>query len=87
MYVKCPPRPAWCLAQESLPINPYWDFPGGPGVKNLLSNARDMGLIPGWGNKIPHATGQLSPRAATREKPSRRKEEPACLKEDPVCHS
>ena len=24
------------------------DFPGGPVVKNLLSNAGDMGLIPGW---------------------------------------
>ena len=29
-------------------------------VKNLLSNAGDGGLIPGWETKIPHATGQLS---------------------------
>ena len=42
------------------------DFPGDPVVKNLPSNARDS-LIPGWGTKIPHATGQLSPRAATTE--------------------
>lgn len=29
-----------------------WDFPGGPpGVKNLLSNAGDVDLIPGWGTK------------------------------------
>ena len=27
--------------------------------KNLSSNAGDVGLIPGWGTKIPHALGQL----------------------------
>ena len=43
------------------------DFPGGPVVKNLPSNAGDAGLIPGRGAKIPHATGQLSLRATTRE--------------------
>ena len=43
------------------------DFPGGPVVKNLPSNAGDEGWIPGPGTKIPHATGQLSPWAATRE--------------------
>ena len=35
------------------------DFPGGPVVKNLPSNAGDAGLIPGQGPKIPHAVGQL----------------------------
>ena len=46
-----------------------WDFPGGPVVKNLPSNAGDKGLIPGWGSKIQHAMLQLlSPSAATREK-------------------
>ena len=44
------------------------DFPGGPVVKNLPSNAADVGSIPGWGTKIPHATGQLSPCATIREK-------------------
>ena len=39
---------------------------------NLPSNAGDEGSIPGWGTKIPHASGQLSPCAreslwATRE--------------------
>ena len=33
----------------------FWDFPGGPEVKNLFSKAGDVGLIPGWGTKIPHA--------------------------------
>ena len=42
---------------------PYRDFPG-PVVKNLPSNAGDMGLILGWGTKIPHAVGQLSPCTA-----------------------
>ena len=33
------------------------DFPGDPVVKNPLSNVVDMRLIPGWGAKIPHASG------------------------------
>ena len=33
------------------------DFPSGPAVKTLPSNAKGMGLIPGWGPKIPHALG------------------------------
>ena len=44
-----------------------WDFPGGPVVKNLPYNAGDAGSIPGQGTKIPHATGQLSPRATATE--------------------
>ena len=43
------------------------DFPGGPVVKNLPSNAGDSGSIPGGGTKIPHAVGQLSPCATTTE--------------------
>ena len=39
------------------------DFPGSP----VVSNAGDTGLIPVWGTKIPHATGQLTPHATTRE--------------------
>ena len=35
-------------------------FLGGPVVKNLPCNGGDVGLIPGRGNKIPHATEQLS---------------------------
>ena len=42
-------------------INKYhWDFPGGPVIKSLPSNAGGAGLIPGWGTKIPHAMGQLA---------------------------
>ena len=43
------------------------DFPGGPVIKNLPSNAGDVGLIPGFGTKIPHAAKQLSPGTATTE--------------------
>ena len=43
------------------------DFPGSPVVKNPPYNAGDGGLIPGQGAKIPHAAGQLSPRATTTE--------------------
>ena len=35
-------------------------------AKNWPCNAGDVALIPGRGIKIPHAEGQLSPRAATR---------------------
>ena len=52
------------------------DFPGGPVVKNPPSNTLDTGLIPGWGTKIPHATGQLSPCAATTEPTRSRAREP-----------
>ena len=45
----------------------YGDFPGGPMVKNLPSNAGNTGSIPGWGTKILHATGQLSLCATTTE--------------------
>ena len=45
----------------------FWDFPGGPLVKNLPSNAGDAGSIPGRGTKIPHVMGQLSPHTATTE--------------------
>ena len=43
-------------------------------VKNPPSNAGDAGSIPGRGTKISRATGQLSPRTTTREKPAPRKE-------------
>ena len=36
-------------------------------AKNPSSNAGDVGSIPGQGTKIPHAAGQLSPRATTTE--------------------
>ena len=77
-----------------------WDLPAGPVVKNLPSNARDMGSIPGRGTKIPHATEQLSPRATTREKaechnyralapqlernPRATRKDPACRNKDPT---
>ena len=32
------------------------DFPGGPVVKNSSSNVDCVGLIPGGGGKIPHAS-------------------------------
>ena len=36
-------------------------------VKYPPYNAGDAGWIPGQGTKIPHAVGQLSPRATTTE--------------------
>ena len=33
------------------------DFPGGPVVKTLPSNAGGVGPIPCWGAKIPHVSG------------------------------
>ena len=52
------------------------DFPGGPVVKNPPSNAGDMGSIPGWGTKIPHAPGQLSPHTTTTEPMCRKLQSP-----------
>ena len=36
-------------------------------VENSPSNAGDLGSIPCWGTKIPHAARQLRPHAATSE--------------------
>ena len=36
-------------------------------VNNPPSNAGDAGSIPGQGTKIPHAAGQLNPRATTTD--------------------
>ena len=43
------------------------DLHGGPVVKNPPCNAGDTGSIPGQGNKIPYAMGELRPRATTTE--------------------
>ena len=43
------------------------DCPGGPVVKKPPSNVGNMGLIPGWGTKIPQALGQLSLHVTTTE--------------------
>ena len=43
------------------------DFSGGPVVKNLPSIAGEVSLIPGWGTRISHALGQLSPGTTIRE--------------------
>ena len=43
------------------------DFPGGLVAKAPPSNAGDPGLIPGWGTKIPHASGQLNLCAAMKD--------------------
>ena len=39
-------------------------FPGGAVVKNLPSNAGDLGLIPGQGTETPHGVLQLRPNSA-----------------------
>ena len=36
-------------------------------VKRLPSNTREVGMIPGWGTKIPHTAGKLSLCATTNE--------------------
>ena len=49
------------------------DFPGGPVVKNLPSNAGDIGSIPGRGTKIPHAVGQLTARETQHSKKKKKR--------------
>ena len=43
------------------------DFPCSPVIKNLSSNAGDVGSIPSQGTKTLHGLGQLSLSATTRE--------------------
>ena len=45
-----------------------WDFPGGPAVKTLPSNAGGEGSIPGGGAQIPHASWPKKPRHKTEVK-------------------
>ena len=40
----------------------------GPVVKNLPSSAGEVGSIPGWGTKIPHAGRAMGPCATTTER-------------------
>ena len=40
-----------------LKIRDFWGLPGGPVVKNLPCSGGYAGSVPGWGTKIPHATG------------------------------
>ena len=42
------------------------DFPGGPEVRNLPSNAGGTGSIPSQWTKIPQALGQLGPCIASK---------------------
>ena len=72
-------------------------------VKHPPSSAGDVGSISGWGTKIPHAAGQLSPCATTTEPAHSRahapkleslhaqrtatREKPTHCNEDPVCHN
>ena len=49
----------WPRPGDLIPENKMWqngDFPGGPVVKTLPSNAGVAGSIPGRGAKIPHAS-------------------------------
>ena len=56
--------------------NVFWDFAGGPPVvKNLLSNAGDADLIPGWGTKIPQVVWYSKKQNKTKQntKPKNKK--------------
>ena len=46
-------------------IPKFWDFSGGPVVKNPSSNVGDLGSMPGQDTKIPHASEQLNLCSAT----------------------
>ena len=62
-----------------------YGFPSWSSGYESTFQCRGHGLIPGWGTKISHATGQQSPRATTREKPAPQLEKPARHNEEPVC--
>ena len=59
---------SWQVGMTKGVLKPLtYDLPGGPVVENLPTNTGDVGSIPGQGTKNPHATGQLSLHATTRE--------------------
>ena len=47
------------IAVSLIKIQIPGDFPGGPVVKNLPSDAGNAGSIPGQGTKLAHIVGQL----------------------------
>ena len=75
--------------------NDSGDFTGVPVVKNLPSNAGDVGSSSGQRTKIPHAVGQLSPHAPTTglKRPGARVPQPerenpyATTREKPTHHN
>ena len=52
--------------RNNIKISISGESPGGPVVRNPPSSGGDSGSIPGWGTKIPHAAGQLSPHASAK---------------------
>ena len=52
---------------EHFKARSFWDYPGGPGVKNPPCNAGLEVCIPGQGTKIPCPGERLSSHTATRE--------------------
>ena len=57
-----------CSPSRSPLLPPSPSHPSGSSQCSTVSCIQlDTGLIPGQGTKIPHAAGQLSPRATTRE--------------------
>ena len=80
-FCHCPSFPSWTLFPDlkaGVKSQFYQDFPSGPVVKNLPSNAGDTGSISIRGTKIPHAKGLLNPQATAREKPPCHHREPTC---------
>ena len=59
------------------------DFPGGPGLKIHLQ-CKEQGSIPGWGTKIPPASGQLGLCPATTEPTHHTTRESTCRNKDPA---
>ena len=58
------------------------DCPDHEVVKNEPYNTWNVGSVPGWGTKIPHAE-QLSPSITTRES-MYCSEDPMCCNQDPT---
>ena len=50
---------------EEKKVKKLGDFPGGPVVKTSPSKAGGVGLIPGRGVKIPHASQPKTPKHKT----------------------
>ena len=57
------------MADVQCSLKLFMDFPGGPVVKNLPSNAGDVGLIPGWGNKDSTSCGTTKPTCSRAHTP------------------
>ena len=77
-YLKHSSTKVFYSLSQQLKRKPSGDSLGGSVVENLPYNEGNMGSIPGWGTKIPHARKQLLSPCPKTTDPRDTAREPLC---------